>query len=150
MTHVAPAEAPSAPMTWRPVRVIFWTQFFWVSAFVIGVLLPYYANDLDSVSLSELGSGAHDPKDFWPYDAPMGGWLRLFGILSLTLAPVSLVIGGLAAAGFAVHAVVSGRGRSPASVPLVTALTVLAVVSVWGATLFISPTPDALGAWLMD
>jgi hypothetical protein len=150
MTQVVPAQAPSAPMTWRPVRVIVWTEFFWVSIFVIGVLLPYYANDLDALSLSELTSGAHDPKDLWPYNATMGGWLRLFGLFSLVLAPVSLLLGGLWAAACAGYAVVSRRGRSHASVPLAVTLTVLAVASIWGATLLFSPTTEALIPWLMD
>lgn len=150
MTQVVPVQAPSAPMTWRPVRAIFLTELFWVSTFAVGVLLPYYANDLDAVSLAELTSGAHDPKDLGPYNAPMGGWLRLFGLLSLALAPVSLLVGGLLAADCAVQAVISRRSRSHAWVPLAVTLTVLAVASLWGATLFFSPTPDALMAWLLD
>lgn len=38
-----------------------------VAAWAVFFALPYYVNDLDRFSLTEVTSGLHDPKDLWPY-----------------------------------------------------------------------------------
>ena len=144
MTQVVRAQAPNARMTWRPVRAIFWTEFFWVSTFVIGVFLPYYANDLDSVSLSELGSGAHDPKDLWPRDTALVGFVGLGGLLTMMIGPM-VALGVL---GWVPFQLVDRRRDLGArgAVVLLLAAAVSAATLAWLA----SPLGGALMRWWLD
>ncbi len=64
-------------------------------AYTATVLLPYYASDLDELSLARLAGGAHDPTGRgWGSGIPP--WLHLPGFVVLLLAPLGalLALGG--------------------------------------------------------
>ncbi len=150
MTAVAaPTSADVREPTWRRVGGLALVAGVPLAVFAAGILLPYYGNDLDALPLEELASGRHDPKELWPSSTWWGGLLRLAGILAWGLAPLFLVLTGLAAAATAVHAWVTGprRHRSPARVAV---LVVLAVACLWGSTWFLGPEAGALWTWTMD
>ena len=53
------------------------------TAYGLFFVLPYYVNDLDQFPLEEVASGAHDPKDLWPYEAGgVLGAIWAYGALS--------------------------------------------------------------------
>ncbi|MGY1830168.1 hypothetical protein ACI8AA_07015 [Geodermatophilus sp. SYSU D01180] len=111
---------------------------------VLGVVVPYVVNGLHHLPLAEVASGLHDPKDLWPATIPyLGGWLRLAAVLSIALAPLTLVF-VLVTCGF-------GVGRTIRSAPC-TALVhaVVAVPCVVVLAWFLGPTSQALISWQMD
>jgi hypothetical protein len=55
-----------------------------VLAFVAGVVLPYYVNDLDRLPLAEVAGGRHDPKELWPETA--GRWGHLLHSVGATVS----------------------------------------------------------------
>ena len=148
--------AVAAPRT-QAVRTLSWRRFgalvlvaaVPLAAYGGGVLLPYYANDLDALPLDEVAGGAYDPEDLWPGGTWWGPWLRLLGILVGTAAPAVLLLTGLAATVYAVRGALFSdrRRRGPA---MVGALVALAVACWWGATWFFGPTAAALSVWVMD
>ena len=117
---------------------------FWVG----GVLLPYYVNDLDQLSMSEVTSGSYDPRDLWPVTAgPLGELVRGLGVLmalGLGLGPTVLV-------GSAVWSAWSllGRWRLLATGPRATYLAVI-VLGVLGTAVMLSPLGQDLTTWALD
>ena len=129
---------------WRVVLVLTLAAVLVVLPYFIGVLLPYYVNDLDDLPLAEVASGAHDPKDLWPQGI-VGGLVQLGGFFALALTPMGLVLVGLASAVTAGLAVV--RRKSPA---VVLALVLLAIACGWALAWFLGPTAGALASWRLD
>jgi hypothetical protein len=129
---------------WRPVLVLSLAAVIVVLPYAVGVLLPYYVNDLDQLPLSEVASGRHDPKDLWP-QGPIGGLVQLSGFLALALTPMGLVLVGLASAAVACLAVV--RRKSPA---VVLAYVLLTTACVAALAWFTGPTAAALATWRLD
>lgn len=136
-------------LPWRRLAVLLLVPAVPLAAYAAGVLLPYYVNDLDALSLQEVAGGRHDPKDLWPSGAWWGPWLRLAGLLSAAGAPIALLLTAAVAAVYALRGslVSVPRGRSPA---MVAALVGVAVVSAWGFTWFLGPTAAALAGWSLD
>ncbi|MGY1687008.1 hypothetical protein ACI8AV_19790 [Geodermatophilus sp. SYSU D00804] len=115
-----------------------------VLLYVLGVVVPYVANGLHHLPLAEVASGSHDPKDLWPATIPhLGGWLRLAAVLSIALAPLTLVF-VLVACGFSV-----GRTLRPAP-RTALAYAAVAVACVLVLAWFLGPTSQALIGWQMD
>ena len=109
--------------------------------YLAGVLLPYYADDLDALPLAELPGGGSGPTA-WP-DGPIGGLVGVAGALSLVVTPIGLV----AALGCALYGLLPWRRGTPA----VTAGLVVVALACLGALAFLgSPLGSALATWQRD
>lgn len=115
----------------------------WVAA----VLVPYYVNDLHRLPLSEVASGAHDPKDLWPYvpGGPAAGVLRAVALL--VVVPFASLVGVGSVIGASVLLV--RRWDSITAAARVLAFAV-ALVSLAIATITLSPFGQALNTWALD
>ncbi len=115
------------------------------AGYVSGVLLPYVVNDLHHLRLSEVSSGAHDPKDLWPAtEGTAGALLHAVGVFTALLGWVPLLLAGLGA-GMLLRAAVRDRSR----VRTLLATTTLVLVVATLATV-LSPLGTALAAWKLD
>jgi hypothetical protein len=145
-TRGGAAQAASASIGWRSIAVLTGAVLVAVAAFSVGVLLPYFANGLHHLPLSELTSGAYDPTDLWPQN----GWalpLALAGVFGVLLAPlVSLSAVGVAACWLAL------LWCRPEPQRVVKSLALLSVLVTSGAAalFWLSGTGEALSAWWMD
>ena len=111
-----------------------------VLPFALGLGLPYYANDLDSLPLEDLRFGRIDPDTAWPSGTV---WGDLAGFLALTLAhPVLAVVTVMAICA----AVIAGLERRAIALGFVVIALVDVVILawVWG------PTGRALMTWGLD
>ena len=115
------------------------------AAYVLLVVLPYHVNDLDRFSPADVAGGAHDPKDLWPTTIPyVGGWLHLGGVVSMLVAPMTLLVVALVCGFTSVQAV---RLRAWTAAGVHTAVAVVcAVAGAW----FSSPLARALATWQLD
>jgi len=109
-------------------------------------VVPYYVNDLDRFSLNEVASGAHDPKDLWPYqDGGVRSVIWGFGgLFTFMLGPFVAYVAPLWAA------FVMWRDRR---VLRVREWCALVITVVCGATLLMwldSPFGSALMGWWLD
>jgi hypothetical protein len=129
------------PATWRTVALLAAVTGLAVLPYLAGVLVPYYANGLDELSLAEVASGRHDPKELWPQGV-VGGWLQVAGFFSLALTPVGVLV---ALAG-SVAALVRDRRRSGVALGLLTVAAACVAVLVFFAT----PLGGALATWRLD
>ncbi len=112
----------------------------------VGVLMPYYVNDLDRFPLAEVAGGAHDPKDLWP-QGPAAGLVQIAGFLSL-LTPLLLGVSALASVGVLLYGLIAER-------PYITRREVLMLLSLLvacsaGLAYFFSPMGLALTSWRLD
>ena len=111
-----------------------------VLPFALGMALPYYANDLDSLPLDDLRSGRVDPDTAWPFGTV---WGDLAGFLALTLAHPALAVVTVMA--ICAAALAGLKRRTIALAFVVIALVDVAVLAwVWG------PTGRALMTWGLD
>ena len=114
-----------------------------VLPYALGVLLPYYVNDLHRLPLSEVASGRYDPKTMWPAYTGCGGLVDVVGLLSLAWTPLAL-------AGLTVLGPVLAwrlRLRAPWASVAVLVFWVGCVAAVGWA---LGPTGAALATWRMD
>ena len=135
MTSVQQRSGP----TQRDLAFVAGVHVLALLPFVLGMALPYYANDLDALPLDEVMFGI-DPETVWPLGTVWGG---VAGVLALTLAhPALAIVTAVAICG----AVVAGvRKRLIALGFGAVALTgVTVLIWVWG------PTGRALMTWLLD
>ena len=111
-----------------------------------GVLVPYFVNDLQHVPLSQVASGAHDPKDLWPY-ASGGvavGLLRLASFLAMGAGSIVSIVSAVGAAAVLVRT----RGSSTAGQRAL--LASIAVLSSAFSAALLSPFGQALSTWALD
>lgn len=138
------AVAQEAPRT-APLWLALTAGVLPLIGFVVFLLLPYYANDLDRLSLTEVASGLHDPKDLWPRNAAGLGWVFDAGGALTVFFGAMLAVAGLAMSlhGLAVERHVARPTR-----------TLLWVAAAGSAALMlglgISPLGRALYVWWMD
>jgi len=113
-------------------------------AYALTIVVPYVVDDLHTLPLAEVASGAHDPKDLWPASTAWGGVVQLGAMLVLTTGPPAvLAAGGWAAAALvARRRVLDRRGRVVLASALAVALAFL--------VLFFSPLGIALTTWMVD
>ncbi len=137
----SPPNTAVRPATWRTVTLLGVLTGLAVLPYLAGVLVPYYANDLDELPLAEVASGRHDPKELWPQGV-VGGWVQVGGFFSLALTP----LGVLVALSGAVAALVRHRPRPGVAVGLVTVAAGCLSVLVF----FASPLGSALATWRLD
>ena len=147
-TLQVPAATTGRRVTWRTVAVLAALTVCAVAPYLGGVLIPYYVNDLDELPLSELASGAHDPKDLWPQGS-VGGWVHAGGVLSVivtSLMSVCVLVG-------CVTALVAGRPRGGSwrmSWGVGVGLVAVAAACVGVLAVDLSPMGEALAAWQLD
>ena len=136
---------PDTRITVRSVLVLAALVLLPGLAYLGGVLLPYFACDLDTLSLTDLAAGAQPPSDPGPVGA---GWLSLFGFYSLLLTPLGAL---LALGGCAVQLLAAfPRSERRVSPGVAAGLGVVAAVSVVTLAFFLSPLGRALTSWAMD
>lgn len=125
---------------WLPLL----TGVFLLLGFGSFLVLPYLVNDLQELSLAELESGRHDPKDLWPSTGTGGYLFGAAAMLLLALGPLLAV----AAAGWSAVALVARRRVLDIRTRAV--LLGAVVVPVAFLVLFFSPFGSSLVAWTMD
>ncbi|NHC46482.1 hypothetical protein [Motilibacter aurantiacus] len=136
-----PGELPTA----RVILLLYGVIALAVLPYVVGVLAPYYAHDLDELPYSELTSGRHDPK-----------WLtgtsdisRLAGYVSLPLMPLT-ALGVLA---LVLHLAVREDGarrrlsRSPGKTATLGALVLMCLTI---CAYQFTAMENALSTWILD
>jgi hypothetical protein len=136
---------PRVDRDWRLVRWLTAAAVLVTVPYLVGVLLPYYVNDLHHLPLDEVASGRYDPKDLWPQGF-VGGLAQLAGFFSLALTPLALTFLCLGSAALGIAGLVTGELRRTAA----AALVVLAVACAAGLAWFLGDTAAALTTWRMD
>ena len=131
---------------WPRVVVLACVLLLVAVLYAVGVLLPYFVNDLDRLSLAEVASGAHDPKDLWPQNA-WAGPVQVAGLVSVTFG----VLVAVASAALSVLALlVVWRDGEPARLPKTVALVLLVGASLSALGYLLSDTGSALQTWRLD
>ena len=138
------AEA-STRITYRSVLVLAALVLLPGLAYLAGVLLPYYASHLDTLSLADLAAGAQPPNDPGPVGA---GWLSLLGFYSILLTPLGALV-ALAGCGLQLLAAFP-RAERRVSPGVAAGLGIVAIVCVVTVTFFLSPLGRALTSWQLD
>ena len=99
VTNAAPAEAATedaaaAPVGWRPIAVLAALVLGTANLYGIGVLLPYFVNDLHHLPLIEVadGAGPHDANNLWPQNA-WAGPVILAGRTAIACGPFVALTG---------------------------------------------------------
>ncbi len=132
-------------VTYRSVAVLAALVLVPGLGYVVGVLLPYYAHDLDTLSVAELAAGKQ------PATGPVvigGGWPGILGPYSLLLAPLGALV---ALAGCARQLLMAfPRSERRVSASVVAGLVVVAVICIAAVAWFLSPLGRALSTWFMD
>ena len=140
------ADAPLGTASWRNVALLVALLGAVAALYAVGVLLPYYVNDLDRLPLSVVDDGGHDPKGLWP----QSGWavpVQLAGLFALAFGPLV----ALAGLGVAVAWLVSlWRRPADARGALSLALLVVAAAHVAALLFLLSDTGVGLMAWRLD
>ena len=148
-TTSAPVAQPGhRPPSWRAVVLLAAFTALVAAPYLVGVLLPFYANDLDEVPLTELAGGEHDPVALWP-EGTAGAWVQQAAFASLVITPLGLM-GGLVGAVAGLLAGLPGSGRRPMSVPVAGGLALVSLVCVAGLAFLLSPLGAAITSWRMD
>ncbi len=129
-------------MAWLPLILVLGCA----TAYGLFFVLPYYLNDLDQLPLKEVASGAHDPKNLWPYEAGgVLGAMWVFGALFMFMFGLCIACGATRWA-----AIVLRRDRR---VLLVREQGALAMALLCGVALLAglgSPFGTSLFAWFLD
>jgi hypothetical protein len=139
------AAPPKTDRGWRLVWFLTAVAVLVTVPYLVGVVLPYYVNDLHHLPLDEVASGGYDPKDLWPQGF-VGGLVQLAGFFSLALTPLALTFICVGSAALGIAGLVTGELRRTAS----AALILLTVACALGLAWFLGDTAAALTAWRMD
>ena len=146
LTGVEVRQAPGPPaITARGPLVLLGVVVVIVVAYVAGVVVPYYVNDLDRLPLAEVAGGAHDPTEMWPATAgPWGYLLHGVGAYAVSLGHFALTFAaGGSLAGLALlwsHLSAAAR-RALGTVVAVAGTSFVVMASNWG---------QALATWTLD
>ena len=144
MTAAASTERDTG-ITYRSVLVLAALVLLPGLAYLAGVLLPYYASDLDTLTTAELAAGEEPATGPEPVAA---GWLGLLGSYSLVLAPLGALI---SLVGCAVQLLAGFRRSERRVTPAVgTGLVLVAGICLVAVAWFLSPRGRALTIWFTD
>lgn len=138
---------PSARVSWRSVAVLATLLAVPGLGYVATVLLPYYASDLDELTLTQLAGGGVEAA--WPTpENDIHRWLHVVAFFSLLLAP----LGALLALGGCLLQLLAAfpRDGQRLSAGVATALGVVALACLAGLPHFLSPLGRALTSWQLD
>lgn len=112
-------------------------------SYVLSMVLPYYANDLDRFPMAEV-PWHRDASEMWPYDAPYGFVFTIAALYAIGLAPF---VSGAVLVWSAVTLWVHRRTATWRSRAVVLAAAALAAASlVW----LLTPLSSTLFIWLLD
>lgn len=115
------------------------------ASWVAGAVIPYYLNDIDALPMSEVQSGAHDPKDMWPVTAGVAGELLH------TLAALAVLAGPFFCATVAAWAVLNVLARwSVVSRGIRVTYLLALVLAVATLVAIVSPFGQDVTVWLLD
>ncbi|QTE28100.1 hypothetical protein [Pengzhenrongella sicca] len=132
--------------SWRGISGLAAAVVVAISLYGIGVLVPYYVNGLHHLPLTEVASGAHDPKDLWP-QAAWSGLTQLAGLIGLALLPIVAASG----VGFGgVSLALLWQRPGPQRVRKSLALLALMIGSLAALLFVLSDTGAALATWRLD
>ena len=128
------------PVVWLSAVAIL--ALLWIA----GVLVPYYVNDLDRLSVGELTSGAHDPAQLWPATTgTVGQTVQIAGALAGWPLMYVVYIASALGSGYLLKEEWSGSSRGERAL-----LATLAGLSVALTALLLSPFGVALTTWALD
>lgn len=131
MTHTQ-SQSPIAPFMLM-IGVI-------IALFIASIVAPFYALGLHLEPANLVAGGSFDPKGF----ELTGGWLRLVGLLTLTLGPLAVTI----CAGIIAFRLIRSGGQLPARLRTYAWISCAAAIGLW---LFIfSPMGRLILAWFLD
>ena len=139
-------DVASPGVGWRAIALLAVAVLGTLAMYGVGVLLPYYVNDLHRLPLAEVASGAHDPKDLWPGNA-LGGVTQIAGFFSLALLPMAAVL-GICAGGASLVSL--GRRSQPQRVAKALALVAVMAAAVGALAFMLTATGEALTVWRLD
>lgn len=143
---VAPEDAVLGDAGWQSIAGLAAAVVAVLALFSVGVLLPYYVNDLHRLPLAEIANLADDPQRLWPQD----GWRYPVGLAALvTTGFAPLVLLAVVFVG-AVWLTALWRRSEPERVPRSLALIVIMTGSVAALLFWFSEPGLALAAWRRD
>lgn len=146
--RVAPDDAVLGDVGWRSIAGLAAVVVGVLALFCIGVLLPYFADDLHRVPLADVAVGAHDPQDLWPRDDRVGRVVGFAGLLAVGVGPLVLLAVVVVGAVW----LTSLWRRRPEPQRASRSLAVVVVMAGAAAALlfWLSGTGSALAAWRLD
>lgn len=114
------------------------------AAYGVFLVLPYYVNNLDALSLEDVAAGYHDPKDLWPLNTTLDGIVFGVGGLMTVLFGPAVTLGALSWA-------LVGLWRDVAAGWRFRGMSLAAVVVALGTLgWLVSPFGAALVSWWLD
>ncbi len=136
---------PTARITYRSVLVLAALVVLPGLAYVGGVLQPYYASDLDTLSLTDLAAGAQPESGVAPDGS---GWLALLGSYSILLLPLGALV---SLCGCVLHLLAAfPRSQRRVSPGVGAGLGIVAAVCLVVLVFLLSPLGRALTTWMQD
>jgi hypothetical protein len=137
----ARATSPDLVRAWPPLALALGCA----AAYLVFFALPFYANHLDRYPLAQVTGGLHDPKDLWPYDSALGGFVGgIGGLLTLTCGPL------VAAAALMWACSSLWRKRSDHDVRGRVLLLLAIVVALMPLSWLASPSGSVMMQWWLD
>ena len=129
-------------LAWLPLILV----LACATAYGLFFVVPYYVNDLDQLPLKEVASGAHDPKDLWPYEAGGAlGAIWAYGALFMFMFGFLIAFGATLWAAIVLWSdrrVLRVRERGALAMALLCGVALLAGLG--------SPFGSSLIAWFLD
>lgn len=144
----APEDAVLGNVGWRSIVGLAAAVVAVLGLFCIGVLLPYFMNDLHRLPLAEVGGGGHDPRHLWPQDPWAGLPITVAGLVAAGFGPLVL----LAVVGVGTVWLTSlwRRHPEPERVSRSLALLIIMAAAVAAVLFWFSEPGLALAAWRRD
>lgn len=134
-----PKELVRSMAPWAALGLAIWGAL----SYVLGMVLPYYANDLDRFAQEDVPWG-HDRSESWPFDTAFSLPSELAGIYAMVCAP--FVAGGVAVwAGYRLWVDRRCMTRQSRAIILLAAAVCMAT---WGWLL--TPLSSTLLIWWLD
>ena len=132
---------------WGPIAGLAAVVVVVLTLYGVGVLLPYFVNDLHRLPSAQLAGGAHDPMDLWPQDG-WAGPVAVAGLLGVSLGP--LVLLGVVGLGVVWLWSLWRRRREPGIALRSLAVLATMAASVAALLFWLSEPGSALAAWRLD
>lgn len=144
----APAErdVPRPDVGWAHVAVLALVLLLVLVLYAVGVLLPWYVNDLHHLPLDEAAHGGHDPEGLWPRDV----WARpvaAAGLAGVVFGPALTLVAGMVGGAWLASV---WRRAAAGRTALAAALLVVVAGSVAELLFLLSDTGVALKDWRLD
>lgn len=145
---VAHDDAVLGDVGWRSIVGLAAVVVAVLALFCLGVLLPYYVNDLHRMPLADVAGGAHDPAALWPQDDRVGLAVGMAGLLAVGVGP--LVLLAVVVVGAVWLTSLWRRRPEPQRASRSLAVVVVMAGAVAAVLFWSSETGSALAAWRLD